>query len=410
MRATHVEDLRQVLIQMRKHNLRMNPTICVFFTEAGDFLGFLVHQRGIEIPKDKAQMGATEFVWEPQHQEAFDRIKNYLTNPPVLVPPRPGIPLKLYIAAADLSIGGLLAQDDENEVEHAVYYLSRVLTDCETLYSPMKKLCLALFFADCKLRHYMLAFTTVVIAQSDLVKYMFSRPILQGRIGKWILALSEFSLQYVPQRAVKGQVIADFLAHHPPTERISSQVKELFMKLYKEYKEFYPWVGNTYMEVDSVALMYIDGSANQPIIDVWVERLNKFVALRKSKKVVEICNKVDTYLMEAPENLKNKGSELSAWWKENTPKYLILSKVAKDVFAIPISTVASESAFSLGKRIVDPFRSSLTPKMVEALVCCCDWLRAKEFCVFKEPSAEALELYKKCEEVEVEMEKLQLTA
>ncbi|XP_004289212.1 PREDICTED: uncharacterized protein LOC101314226 [Fragaria vesca subsp. vesca] len=151
----------------------MNPAKCVFFAEAGDFLGFLVHQRGIEIPKDKAQA-------------AFDRIKDYLTNPPVLIPPREGTPLKLYIAATDLSIGGLLAQDDENGVEHAVYYLSRVSIDCETRYSPMEKLCLALYFAGCKLRHYMLAFTTVVIAQSDL--------------------------------AVKGQAIADFLAHHPPSE------------------------------------------------------------------------------------------------------------------------------------------------------------------------------------------------
>ncbi|XP_024164019.1 uncharacterized protein LOC112170997 [Rosa chinensis] len=45
----------------------------------------------------------------------------------------------------------------------------------------------------------------------------------QGRIGKWVLALSEFSLQYVPQKAVKGQAIVDFLAHHPmldvPTAR-----------------------------------------------------------------------------------------------------------------------------------------------------------------------------------------------
>nr|XP_011463720.1 PREDICTED: zinc finger BED domain-containing protein RICESLEEPER 2-like [Fragaria vesca subsp. vesca] len=132
-------------------------------------------------------------------------------------------------------------------------------------------------------------------------------------------------------------------------ERISSQVNELLVKLYKEYKEFYPQVGNAYMEADSVAPMDIDGFANQPIVDVRVERLNKFVALRKAKKVVEICNEVDKYLMEAPENPKNKGFELSAWWKENTPRYPILSKVAKDVFDIPVSTVASESAFSLGK-------------------------------------------------------------
>ncbi|XP_070679406.1 uncharacterized protein [Malus domestica] len=43
---------------------------------------------------------------------------------------------------------------------------------------------------------------------------MLSKLMLTGRIGKWILALSEFSFQYVPQRAVKGQAIADFLAEH----------------------------------------------------------------------------------------------------------------------------------------------------------------------------------------------------
>ncbi|XP_024190662.1 uncharacterized protein LOC112194676 [Rosa chinensis] len=82
----------------------------------------------------------------------------------------------------------------------------------------MEKLCLTLYFSACKLRHYMLSFTTCIIAQTDLVKYMLSRPIFRGRIGKWVLALSEFSLQYVPQKAVKGQAIADFLAHHPTLE------------------------------------------------------------------------------------------------------------------------------------------------------------------------------------------------
>ncbi|XP_059626926.1 uncharacterized protein LOC132269687 [Cornus florida] len=44
---------------------------------------------------------------------------------------------------------------------------------------------------------------------------MFSGPIISGRIGKWSLAFMEFSFQYVPQRAVKGQSLADFLADHP---------------------------------------------------------------------------------------------------------------------------------------------------------------------------------------------------
>lgn len=49
--------------------------------------------------------------------------------------------------------------------------------------------------------------------------------------------------------------------------------------------------------------------------------------------------------------------------------------LARDVLAMPISTVASESAFSTSGRILDDFRTSLTPFMLEALVCTQDWMR-----------------------------------
>ncbi|KAF7130803.1 hypothetical protein RHSIM_Rhsim10G0137500 [Rhododendron simsii] len=52
------------------------------------------------------------------------------------------------------------------------------------------------------------------------------------------------------------------------------------------------------------------------------------------------------------------------------------SEIARDALAIPASTVASEVAFSIGGRIVDQFRSSLSPKLVECLICMQDWLRA----------------------------------
>ena len=54
----------------------------------------------------------------------------------------------------------------------------------------------------------------------------------------------------------------------------------------------------------------------------------------------------------------------------------MLSKVVKDVLAVPVSIVASESAFSIGGRIVDPFRSALSSLMVQNLVCSKNWLQA----------------------------------
>jgi hypothetical protein len=43
---------------------------------------------------------------------------------------------------------------------------------------------------------------------------MLSMPILNGRIGKWILALSEFELKFESGKAIKGQIIADFITEH----------------------------------------------------------------------------------------------------------------------------------------------------------------------------------------------------
>lgn len=43
------------------------------------------------------------------------------------------------------------------------------------------------------------------------MKYVLSRPVIPGKLAR----LNEFEIIYVPQKAVKGQALADFLADHP---------------------------------------------------------------------------------------------------------------------------------------------------------------------------------------------------
>jgi len=183
----HLVDLRKLLECTRKHGLKMNPNKCAFGISAGQFFGFMVHQRGIEIsrrsidainkivaPTNKTKLQSLigkinfirrfisnlsskvrafspllklkadqEFVWGKEQQLALDEIKNYLTNAPVLVPPQQGKPFRLYLSTDDMAIGLTLNQEFEGR-ERVIYYLSRRLVDAETRYSAIEKLCLCL--------------------------------------------------------------------------------------------------------------------------------------------------------------------------------------------------------------------------------------------------------------------------
>jgi hypothetical protein len=90
-----------------------------------------------------------------------------------------------------------------------------------------------------------------------------------------------------------------------------------------------------------------------------------------------IKSDLDIYLEESV-FIPDEGSDFNAleWWKANTLKYRILSKVAKDILSIPITTVTSESTFSAGGRVIDPHRASLKAETVEKLICGADWVRA----------------------------------
>jgi len=253
--------LRKVLERNRKFGLKMNLKKCAFGVSAGQFLGFLVHERGIEIglksqeafktmkpPTTKKELqkligkinfvrrfisnlsgriepfmdlvkikSEDEFHWGAEQQQAIDEIMEYLSKPPVLVPPQQNRPFYVYLSVGDTSIASVLIQKHDDQ-ERVVFYLSRRMLDAETRYPEIEKLCLCLFFTCTKFRHILLSAETIVICKSDVIKHMLSAPILKGRLGKWMFALSEFDIRYQPAKAVKGQALADLIADRVNTD------------------------------------------------------------------------------------------------------------------------------------------------------------------------------------------------
>lgn len=89
-------------------------------------------------------------------------------------------------------------------------------------------------------------------------------------------------------------------------------------------------------------------------------------------------NELDFYLADSSLALMSDDDfNPLAWWKNNATIYPILARMARDILAIPVSTVSSESAFSTGGRVIDPHRSRLNPDTIEALICAQDWLHQK---------------------------------
>jgi len=185
--SEHVADLQKLFRRLRKYQLKLNPAKCTFGVTSGKLLGFIVSERGIEVDPDKVKaiqelppprtqkevrsfLGRLNYiarfisqltdkcdpifrllrkqnprVWNDECQEAFDKVKHYLSSPPILVPPVSYRPLILYLSVFDKSMGCVLGQHDETgKKERAIYYLSKKFTDCENNYSAIEKLCCAL--------------------------------------------------------------------------------------------------------------------------------------------------------------------------------------------------------------------------------------------------------------------------
>lgn len=101
----------------------------------------------------------------------------------------------------------------------------------------------------------------------------------------------------------------------------------------------------------------------------WEEYVKAQHATNPSKS--DLCK----YLDDPIEVVPSENFNILHWWRMNEMKYPVVSKLAKDVLSIPITTVSSESAFSTGGRVIDDYRSSLLPSTVEALVCASSWIR-----------------------------------
>eukprot|EP00253_Pinus_taeda_P025337 PITA_25337 len=120
----------------------------------------------------------------------------------------------LYLATADTTIAMVLVQED-NGIEHPIYYLSRNFNDTEIKYSYVENLALAAVEAIQRFRHYVLFRKTTILSNCNPMTYILSRQLLGDKYLKWIAILQEFDLEFKKSKSKKAMVFTELLCNLP---------------------------------------------------------------------------------------------------------------------------------------------------------------------------------------------------
>jgi hypothetical protein len=138
-------------------------------------------------------------------------------------------------------------------------------------------------------------------------------------------------------------------------------VKKTLLELFKDYS-----VGQ---ETTQAPCVRVQTNASARYAD-WDNHVNLNI-----QPTNEVPSELEAYLSKQVIP-RSDDFDILVWWKSNALEYPTLSRMARDVLVAPASSVPSESAFSLARRLISDFRSRLTPKTVEELMCLQDWFRA----------------------------------
>lgn len=248
----HEQHIKQVLEILRQHQLYAKGSKSEFCKQHVSFLGYEIGVDGIRMEKEKVKAVCewpapknvqevmefegfagfyrhfikdfsrimspltdlkrkdTAFVWGPVQQNAFDTIKQRMSEEPVLIIPDPTLPFVVETDASGYAYGACLQQDQGKGLQ-PIAYLSRKMIPAEKNYATHEQELLAIVRALQEWRHHLHGAHFTVYSDHGPLKYMATQPHLTSRQARWNEILSEydFTIEYKPG---KKNIVADALS------------------------------------------------------------------------------------------------------------------------------------------------------------------------------------------------------
>jgi ribonuclease HI len=162
------------------------------------------------------------FTWTPEAEEALGNLKALLTSTPILVPPAAGEALLIYVAATTQVVSAAIVVERREEghalpVQRSIYFISEVLSETKIRYPQIQKLLYAVILTWRKLRNYFESHPVTVVSSFPLGEIIQWREA-SGRIAKWAVEIMGETISFAPRKAIKSQVLADFVAEWVDTQ------------------------------------------------------------------------------------------------------------------------------------------------------------------------------------------------
>ena len=255
----HLTNIRKVLQRFREHKLKLKPKKCTFFQKQVVFLGKLVNEQGVSVNPDNVEkiknwptpknvkeveqfLGfinyhrehikdyallaqplyaltgpKVQFTWKEEHQDAFEKLLDIMTQLPTLSYPNSELEFILDTDASDKAIGAELIQVDpvtgkENVIAYGTG--SYVLTPAQQKYCTTRKELLAIVRFTRQYRHYLLGKRFTVRTDHNSLTWLLRFKNIQGMLARWIEELSQFDM-VISHRPGKLHQNADGLSRIP---------------------------------------------------------------------------------------------------------------------------------------------------------------------------------------------------